>query len=118
MIGFRLGEYKSGSNEVVEPYCCKHISEATKSLIKVSLRVIFQWFKVSKLNCDALLLIIKKFQQYLDQSEHKPFNVRNHEGNWRQLTLRSNQNDEFLAIVIFDKQDLIEVSIFYDYIQI
>ena len=35
VIGFRLGEYKSGSNEVVEPYCCRHISNGTKSLIKV-----------------------------------------------------------------------------------
>lgn len=32
-------------------------------------------------------------------------------GNWRQLTIRSNENNEFLVIVIFDKHDLSDEEI-------
>jgi hypothetical protein len=35
VIGFRLGDFKSGSNQVVEPYCCQHISNEMKDFIKV-----------------------------------------------------------------------------------
>jgi len=35
VIGFRLGDFKSGSNQVVEPYCCQHISKEMKDFIKV-----------------------------------------------------------------------------------
>ena len=35
VIGFRLGDYKSGSNEVVAPFCCRHIPEVMKSFIRV-----------------------------------------------------------------------------------
>jgi hypothetical protein len=52
---------------------------------------------------------IKKLHDYIDQSEYKAFNVRTHLGNWRQLTLRSNENMDLLAILIFDKQDLNDV---------
>ena len=86
VIGFRLGDFKSGSNEVVEPYCCKHISDETK-------------------------LFIRKFQDYIDtQSEYKAFNVRTHQGHWRQLTIRTNRNKDMLVIVVFDKQDLADVK--------
>ena len=54
--------------------------------------------------------MIRKFQEYVEQSECKPFNVRTHEGHWRQLTLRSNANKEMLAIIVFDKQNLTDVS--------
>lgn len=40
------------------------------------------------------------------QSKYAAFNVRTHDGHWRQLTLRTNELHEILAIVIFDKQDL------------
>lgn len=50
------------------------------------------------------------FKDYLDQSKYGAFNVRNHSGHWRQLTLRTNQCKEILAIVIFDKQDLVDVG--------
>jgi hypothetical protein len=35
--------------------------------------------------------------------------LRTKEGNWRQLTLRSNQNKDILAIVVFDERELTEV---------
>ena len=35
VIGFRLGDYKSGSNEVVEPFCCRHIPDEMKAFIRV-----------------------------------------------------------------------------------
>ena len=35
VVGFRLGEYKAGSNEVVEPNCLKNISKSMKSMVKV-----------------------------------------------------------------------------------
>jgi hypothetical protein len=87
VIGFRLGDFKSGSNEVVEPYCCKHIPSETKQLLR-------------------------EFQNYIDQSEYKAFNVRTHEGNWRQLTARTNRNRDLLVIVVFDKQELTDVTFF------
>lgn len=80
-IGFRLGDYKSGSNEVVEPYVCRNISEHMKSFLK-------------------------KFRPYFEQSAYKPCNIRLKLGNWRQLTLRSNEAKDILAIIIFDKKDL------------
>ena len=51
----------------------------------------------------------KEFQVYIEQSKYDPYNVRTRLGNWRQLTLRSNQNNEILAIVVFDKHELTEV---------
>jgi tRNA (uracil-5-)-methyltransferase len=45
----------------------------------------------------------------MDQNEYKAYNVRTHEGHWRQLTIRNNQAKDLLVIVIFDKQDLSEV---------
>lgn len=41
VIGFRLGDYKSGSNEVVAPFCCRHIPEEMKSFIRVGFRGFF-----------------------------------------------------------------------------
>lgn len=46
----------------------------------------------------------------MKQSKYKAYNVRTHLGNWRQLTLRTNQCKEIMAIVIFDKHDLTEVK--------
>lgn len=85
VIGFRLGDYKSGSNEVVEPFCCRHIPEEMFEFIRV-------------------------FKSYINQSEYKAYNVRTHEGHWRQLTIRTNRSRDLLAIVIFDKQDLSDVK--------
>jgi len=85
-IGFRLGEYKTGSNEVVEPFVCRNISEHMKTFLK-------------------------RFQAYFDESAYKPCNLRLKEGHWRQLTLRSNEAKELLAIVIFDKKDLSEEEV-------
>ena len=57
------------------------------------------------------LSFIKIFQEYLvEKSKYKAFSVRTHEGNWRQLTVRNNQNNELLAIIVFDKKSLSEVS--------
>jgi len=84
LIGFRLGDFKSGSNEVVSPDACPNISSEMKTLVQA-------------------------FKTYLhEKSSYKAFNVRNHEGNWRQLTLRSNQSNEFLAILVFEKKELTE----------
>jgi len=47
----------------------------------------------------------------MQQSKYAAYNVRTHEGNWRQLTLRTNQSKEILAIIIFDKQDLTDVNL-------
>jgi len=55
--------------------------------------------------------LIKKFKIYIDQSKYKALNVRTRAGNWRQLTIRSNENNEHLVIVIFDKQDLSDEQI-------
>ena len=84
VIGFRVGDYKSGSNEVVEPFSCKNISES------------MNW-------------LIKRFHEYVNQSAYKPFNVRTHQGHWNQLTVRTNQSNEMLAIVVFYKQNLTDV---------
>ena len=46
----------------------------------------------------------------MKQSKYSAFNVRTSKGNWRQLTLRTNEAKEILAIVIFDKQDLSDVK--------
>jgi tRNA (uracil-5-)-methyltransferase len=86
LIGSRLGDFKSGSNEVVEPYCCKHIPIEMKSLVKL-------------------------FQSYIETSDYNPFNVRTHEGHWRQLTVRTNELNEMLAIIVFDKQKLTDEQI-------
>jgi len=85
-IGFRLGEYKTGSNEVVEPYVCRNISEHMKAFLK-------------------------RFHAYFDESAYKPCNLRLKVGHWRQLTLRSNEAKELLAIIIFDKKDLGEKEV-------
>ena len=37
--------------------------------------------------------------------------MRTHEGNWRQLTVRNNQKNEILAIIVFDKKNLNEDEI-------
>ena len=76
-----MGLYKSGSNEVIEPYVCRNISEHMK-------------------------LFVKKFHSYFDESDFKPCNLRLKIGNWRQLTLRSNEAKDILAIIIFDQKDL------------
>ncbi|CAF0862793.1 unnamed protein product [Brachionus calyciflorus] len=81
VIGFRLGEYKTGSNEVVEPYVCKNMPDQMRSLVK-------------------------KFHEYIEQCEYKPVNVRTREGNWRQITVRTNQNKDLIVIVVFDQRDL------------
>jgi tRNA (uracil-5-)-methyltransferase len=87
MIGFRLGDYKSGSNEVVSPESCKNISNEMK-------------------------ILVNYFQKYIDEvSKYKAFNVRNHEGFWRQLTLRSNQKNDILALIVLDKKNLTDVRI-------
>ncbi|RNA09498.1 tRNA (uracil-5-)-methyltransferase -like protein [Brachionus plicatilis] len=86
VVGFRLGEYKTGSSEVVEPYSCKNFPDQMRSFVK-------------------------KFHEFVENSEFKPVNVRTREGNWRQLTLRTNQNKEIVAIVVFDKRDLDEEEI-------
>lgn len=76
-----MGVYKSGSNVVVEPYVCRNISEHMKSFVKI-------------------------FRDYLDESLYKPCNLRLKTGNWRQLTLRSNEVKDLLAIIVFDQKDL------------
>ena len=46
MVGFRLGEYKAGSNEVVEPNCLKNISKAMKSMVKVNIYFFNHYFAI------------------------------------------------------------------------
>lgn len=47
---------------------------------------------------------------YLDEkTKFKAYSVRTHDGNWRQLTVRSNQKAELLAIIVFDKKNLSDV---------
>ena len=41
VIGFRLGDYKSGSNEVVSPQACKNISNEVKNLVLVCHRFLY-----------------------------------------------------------------------------
>lgn len=49
----------------------------------------------------------------MQQSKYQAYNVRTRLGNWRQLTLRTNQLKEILAIIIFDKNDLADVNIVF-----
>lgn len=106
VIGFRLGDYKSGSNEVVAPFCCRHIPEVMKSFIRVGFTKVFLSYNPNF----NQLSFFQEFQTFMKQSKYSAFNVRTSKGSWRQLTLRINEAKEILAIVIFDKQDLSDVK--------
>lgn len=69
----------------------------------------FETYSLVKWCLSDLYRQLKNFQKYLNQSQYKPFNVRTHQGHYRQLTLRSNEEKDLLAIVIFDKHELTEV---------
>ncbi|XP_054707728.1 tRNA (uracil-5-)-methyltransferase homolog A-like [Uloborus diversus] len=80
-VGFRLNAYKEGSMSVAEPDDCINISK-------------------------EMLRAVKSFQEYIRSSPRDVFNPENHEGFWRQLTVRTSNNEDVLLIVVMHPQDL------------
>lgn len=84
-IGFKIGRYKSGSERVCRP------PDNCPILTKV------------------MFTIIDSFQGYLrEKSALKCYDLVTHEGNYRQITVRCNSNDQYLIIIDLHPQDLTE----------
>ncbi|KAG8187646.1 hypothetical protein JTE90_005500 [Oedothorax gibbosus] len=80
-VGFRLNSYKEGSMSVAEPDDCINIGE-------------------------PMLRAVKSFQSYIRQSNFDVYNPENHQGHWRQLTVRTSNNSDILLIVVLHPQSL------------
>lgn len=87
-IGFKMGRYRNGSERVCRPPTdCPIVTE--------------HMFKIMDL-----------FEKYLQTGTTlKGFDLVTHEGNYRQITIRCNSNDEYLIIIDFHPQDMDEVKI-------
>ncbi|PRD35734.1 UNVERIFIED_CONTAM: tRNA (uracil-5-)-methyltransferase A [Trichonephila clavipes] len=85
-VGFRLNSYKEGSMSVAEPDDCVNISE-------------------------AMLKAVKSFQAYIRESAKEVYNPENHEGYWRQLTVRTSNNSDILLIIVIHPQSLTEAEL-------
>ncbi|GFT89060.1 hypothetical protein NPIL_119041 [Nephila pilipes] len=85
-IGFRLNSYKEGSMSVAEPDDCMNVSE-------------------------AMLKAVKSFQAYIRESDKDVYNPENHEGYWRQLTVRTSNNSDILLIIVIHPQSLTEAEL-------
>lgn len=79
-VGFRVSTYKAGSVAVGPIDDLVHISDTMKKVVGV-------------------------FQEYVRNSEHKPFSPLTHEGVWRQLTVRTSSNGDILIAVVVHPQE-------------
>ncbi|XP_033342827.2 tRNA (uracil-5-)-methyltransferase homolog A [Megalopta genalis] len=81
MIGFRLSSYAAGSTEVgpIDDLC--HIPSRMKVVIKV-------------------------LEEFMRNSDLKPFQPVDHSGHWRQVTVRTTQCGHLMVIVGIHPQDL------------
>lgn len=82
-VGNRSGKYRDHDCAVESPKCLKHVPEHMKSI------------------CEAI-------EEFVVQSKLPPYNRHSHEGYWQQVVIRSNQQNETLAIICICKQDLDE----------
>ncbi|KAI6654583.1 tRNA (uracil-5-)-methyltransferase-like protein A-like isoform X1 [Oopsacas minuta] len=80
-LGFRLGAYKEGSWTVAPPHGCIHIPKDVLRLVEI---------------CNQFIL----------NSKLEVFDPRNHSGNWKQITVRSNQAQEHMVIIQIHTQGL------------
>lgn len=87
-VGFRVGRYKNGSEKVVAPPPdCPLLN-------------------------DEMFKVLKIFQEFLNSSTKlKGFDHVSHEGHVRQITIRSNQQNDCLVIVDLNPQELTEQDI-------
>ncbi|CAL7941004.1 unnamed protein product [Xylocopa violacea] len=81
VVGFRLSSYAAGSTAVgpIDNLC--HIPKKMKVVVKV-------------------------FEEFIKNSELKPFHPVDHSGYWRQLTVRSTLSSDLMVIVGMHPQDL------------
>ncbi|GAB1607960.1 tRNA (uracil-5-)-methyltransferase homolog A [Argonauta hians] len=83
VVGFRLGSYRDGSSAVGEVSLCDILPDAMKRVAKV-------------------------FQEYVRGSQYSVYDAQTHQGNWRQLTVRSSTSGDLMAIIEFHSDDLSE----------
>ncbi|RIA91565.1 S-adenosyl-L-methionine-dependent methyltransferase [Glomus cerebriforme] len=80
-VGFLLGAYKDGLNTVLEPDNSIHVSDVAKK-------------------------IAKAIQSYIRQSLYDVYDRRTKQGNWRQITVRSQQCGDVMIIIQIHPQGL------------
>ena len=85
-VGFRLGKYKDGYNLVVKPTSCIHTPPVANDMADI-------------------------FQQYIRQSELKPYNTFDHTGYWKMLTVRTASSGEVMAVVHIHPQQLEDTEV-------
>ncbi|CAG8643271.1 3215_t:CDS:10, partial [Ambispora gerdemannii] len=85
-IGFLLGGFSQGMLSVVEPSDCVHINPKAIRIAQV-------------------------MQEYIRSSIHDVYNRRTKQGNWRLLTVRTQENGQVMVIVSFHAQSLTEEEI-------
>lgn len=89
-VGFKMGQYKRGSERVVSPpQNCPIINK----------------------NMFPLIEILQGALQDTKKSKLRGFDQVTHEGNVRQLTIRTNQKDECLVIIDMHPQSLTEAEV-------
>ncbi|XP_021955567.1 tRNA (uracil-5-)-methyltransferase homolog A [Folsomia candida] len=81
MVGFRVSSYKAGS-VAIGPI--SHLIHLPKNMVKVALA----------------------FQDYIRGSSLKPFDPENHEGCWKNLTVRTSTNGQVLIILLISAKEL------------
>ncbi|GES95671.1 tRNA (uracil-5-)-methyltransferase homolog A [Rhizophagus clarus] len=80
-VGFLLGAYKDGLNTVLEPHNSIHVSDVAKK-------------------------IAKAMQSYIRQSLYDVYDRKTKQGNWRQITVRSQKCGDIMIIVQIHPQGL------------
>ncbi|KAL3858200.1 hypothetical protein ACJMK2_012802 [Sinanodonta woodiana] len=80
-VGFRYGQYSSGSVRVGEPDQIPIISNKMET-------------------------VVKRFQEYIRSSGYSSYNPENHSGHWKQLTVRISRLNHLMIIVDFHPQQL------------
>ncbi|CAG8620001.1 13270_t:CDS:10, partial [Ambispora leptoticha] len=85
-IGFLLGGFSQGILSVVEPNDCVHISSTAKRIAQV-------------------------MQEYIRSSHYDVYNRKTKQGNWRLLTVRTQENGQSMVVVSFHTQSLPEEEI-------
>lgn len=83
-VGFRVGNYKKGSNKIVEP---------DSTVLHTPLKVIE---------------IAKEFSNFLSSQTLDSFNMITHEGFWQQLSIRISQSEHVMIIVQVNKNKVTE----------
>lgn len=82
-VGFKIGRYKSGSDRICHPP------------------------DDCPIMTDNMHRIVDHFQRYLlEETSLKGYDLLTHEGNYRQLTIRRNQLEQYLIIVDMHPQEL------------